>query len=383
MKKIILIFLTAMLSVGFYVNAKAKEKDVVIGKQITIESTVLGELRVINVYLPPNYENSGVDYPVLYLLDGGAHFLHGSATSQFLSRNGIIPQMIVVGILNVDRNRDFSPTHSDRMPTSGGAENFLNFLDDELMPFVDKKYRTSSFRILMGHSFGGTFATYTLLTKPDLFNAYIAISPYLQYDNNYMVKKSEKELRSHYKKYTYFYMTVGNEPKYFEPLKEFSGYVQTKSDESISFKYVKMEKENHGSIPYLSVYAGLQYIYSDWQLPKDKMAAGLDSVDEHYKNISEKYNAKIETPEFIINVLGYGFLNKKEYEKAISMFKENVKRYPKSANVYDSLGEAYEKSNNLKMAAKNYKKAYDMGMLELNPNTLVYKANLDRVQGIK
>lgn len=152
MRKSNLVLLIAMLSVVFCINVNANDKDVVIGKKETIESEILGEQRVINVYLPPNYENSNLNYPVLYLLDGGAHFLHGSASSQFLSRNGLIPQMIVVGILNVDRNRDFSPTHEERIPTSGGADNFLNFLNDELVPFVDEKYRTSEFNVLMGHS---------------------------------------------------------------------------------------------------------------------------------------------------------------------------------------------------------------------------------------
>lgn len=383
MRKSNLVLLIAMLSVVFCINVNANDKDVVIGKKETIESEILGEQRVINVYLPPNYENSNLNYPVLYLLDGGAHFLHGSASSQFLSRNGLIPQMIVVGILNVDRNRDFSPTHEERIPTSGGADNFLNFLNDELVPFVDEKYRTSEFNVLMGHSFGGTFAAYSLLTKPELFDAYIAISPYLHFDNNYIVKKAETDLLKHYKTNKFFYMTVGDEAEYFAPLEEFSIYIKTKTDESISFEYTIMDKENHGSIPFLSLYNGLQYIYSDWKLPKEAIKGGLKTIDEHYINASAKYNSKIEAPEFLINRLGYNFLQNNDFENAISMFQENVKRYPNSSNVYDSLGEAYEKSNNLKMAEKNYEKAYELGMVEKNRNVKVYKTNLHRVQSVK
>ena len=78
-------------------------------------------------------------------------------------------------------------------------------------------------------------------------------------------------------------------------------------------------------------------------------------------------------------MLGYTYLQKKDYENAIKIFTENVKRYPESANVYDSLGEAYENNNQLKLARKNYQKAYDLGVVQLDGNTLIYKKNLERV----
>jgi predicted alpha/beta superfamily hydrolase len=359
--------------------ASAQEKDVVFGKQFTIDSKILNEQRKIRIYLPPKYGQNNQNYPVLYLLDGDVHFFHGSSTSQFLSQNGIIPELIVVGILNIDRNRDFSPTHVTEVPTSGGAENFLNFLDKELIPFINQSYRTTPFRVLMGHSFGGAFATYSFLTKPDLFDGYIAISPYLQYDNNNLVSHSANLLGKHYQTQKSFYMTVGDEPAYFDPLRNFSDQITSKTDSSVIFKYVIMNNENHATIPYLSIFNGLQFIFSEWQLPEKTMKAGLQAIDLHYKHISELYHTFITTPEFIINRLGYNYLQLSDYTKAINTFTENVKRYPKSANVYDSLGEAYEKSNNLEIASKNYKKAYELGLLELNPNVMLFKANFDRV----
>jgi tetratricopeptide (TPR) repeat protein len=143
-----------------------------------------------------------------------------------------------------------------------------------------------------------------------------------------------------------------------------------------------MNNENHATIPYLSIYNGLQFIFSEWPLPESLLGAGLLAIDNHYKHISEIYQSNIVTPEFIINRLGYNYLQSKEYEKAIDTFNENVKRYPKSANVYDSLGEAYEKSNNLEMALPNYKKAYEIGLRELNPNVKIFKTNFDRVSNL-
>ena len=141
-----------------------------------------------------------------------------------------------------------------------------------------------------------------------------------------------------------------------------------------------MKKETHGSIPHLSIYYGLENIYSDWVLPEAKYEEGLKAIDNHYKYISEKYSNDIQTPEYVINLLGYKYLNKKEFEKAIEVFQENIKRFPKSANVYDSLGEAYENNEQFKLAKKNYAKACKLAEKEDHVNLKIFKANLERIQ---
>src|SRR3712207_3662198 len=121
-----------------------------------------------------------------------------------------MPEMIVVGISNTDRTRDLTPTRVARLPdnpnagfpTSGGADKFLKFIETELIPMVESKYRTQPYRALAGHSLGGLFAVHTLVTKPELFNSYIAVSPSLQWDNYEEIDrvkeffKTRKELRS-------------------------------------------------------------------------------------------------------------------------------------------------------------------------------------------
>ncbi|OQX75541.1 MAG: hypothetical protein B6D61_10195 [Bacteroidetes bacterium 4484_249] len=358
------------------------DKEIVIGEKVTIHSKVLDEERTMFIYLPKDYDLSTTDYPVMYLLDGGWHFHHTSGIVQFLSARDLIPEMIVVAITNVDRNRDFSPTHDDKIPTSGGAEKFMSFLTDELKPYIEENYRTQQYNILVGHSFGGTFATYALLAKPEIFNAYIAISPYLMFDDNLLVTKAETQLKSKYNN-VQFYMTLGDEPDYFDALNQFSNIVKTKSPEGFEFSYVKLKNENHGSIPHLSIYKGLEFIYKDWQLPKEKFMEGLSTIDDHYKFISDKYGYKIEVPEATINQLGYYYLQqKKDKENAIEVFKENVKRFPSSVNVYDSLGEAYEKSGQNEKAETNYRKAVELAEKENHPYQKIYKENLLRIQHV-
>jgi Tfp pilus assembly protein PilF len=95
--------------------------------------------------------------------------------------------------------------------------------------------------------------------------------------------------------------------------------------------------------------------------------------------ISNKFNYNVETPEFVINMLGYNYLLKEEFEKAIEVFQENVKRFPASANVYDSLAESYENNKQLKLAELNYTKACELAKKD-DPTLITFKSNLERVQ---
>lgn len=367
----ILFFLTTAV----YAQSKEKFSQ---NQTIKIKSSILNETRNMSIYLPDDYAYSDTKYPVLYLLDGGAHLQHASGAADYLSIRGIIPDIIVVAIHNIDRTRDFSPVHVEAAPTSGGAEKFLGFLSKELVPQLDKSYRTAGFNILLGHSFGGVFIGYTMLAEPDLFDAYLAVSPALMYADNFVVKEASKKLKP-FKDTKYFYMTVGNEKPYFKALEEYSSIMTEKAGESVEFKYVKMMEENHGTTPYLTVFSGLKFIFKDWQLPQEMLQADLDAIDEHYLKVSLKYGIKVATPESVINTLGYNYLQTQEFEKAIAVFKTNVERYPGSANVYDSLGEAYENQGKLDQAAKNYKKAVSLGEKNSDANLAVYQINLERV----
>lgn len=345
-----------------------------------LASDILDEDRRISIYLPDDYSYSKLKYPVLYLLDGGTHLQHAGGAADFLSVRGIIPDIIVVAIYNIDRSRDFSPVHVDQIPTSGGAEKFLGFLSEELVPYVDETYRTAGFNMLLGHSFGGTFIGYTLLAEPDLFDAFLAVSPYLMYADNLVVTQTSEKLKP-FSDTKYLYMTVGNEEPYFEALKEYASVLQEKAGDRLEFKYVKMPEENHATTPYFTVFSGLKFIFSGWQLPPEMMQKDLDAIDAHYRQVSRQYGVEVVTPELVINALGYRHLQTGDAETAIAVFTQNVKRYPGSANVYDSLGEAYEKSGEPKRAAKNYAKAVKLGEQNGDPNLPVYKTNLERVGG--
>ena len=179
-----------------YTVGQETNDAIIIGNKFQIESAVLDETREIWISTPQSYQISEESYPILILLDGDAHFHHTTGTVNFLAANDRIPEMIVVAIPNTDRTRDLTPAsrNSDDIennPTQGGADNFLRFIGEELMPYIDENYRTRPYRVLIGHSYGGLFAIHTLISQPEYFDAYIAISPSLQWSDQDLVAQAE------------------------------------------------------------------------------------------------------------------------------------------------------------------------------------------------
>ncbi|HEY9500826.1 MAG TPA: alpha/beta hydrolase-fold protein, partial [Pyrinomonadaceae bacterium] len=312
-------------------------------KRVTLKSTVLGEDRIILVRTPVGYESNKQSYPVLYMTDGDAHMGHTSSTIEFLTRNGRIPEMIVVGVTNTDRTRDLTPAKSTnknaagvlQFPTAGGADNFLKFFETELIPQIEKDYRVQPYRILAGHSFGGLFAIHAMITKPALFNSYVAVSPSLQWENAEALKRAEEFLKNQKELRVTLYTSLGNEPGGIgESFDKFRQVLAQTSIKGFEWQAERMDDEDHGSVVLRSHYFGLRKVYAGWQGPVDQQSGailgGLKGADEHYKKLSERFGYSIPVPETLINQMGYQFLFDNRPEDAIAVFKANVERYPAS-----------------------------------------------------
>ncbi len=358
--------------------------------KLTIKSSVLGEDRTILVRTPAGYETNKIAYPVLYMTDGNAHIAHTTSTIEFLARNGRMSEMIVVGIINTDRTRDLTPTkgtgpNATQSPTAGGADNFLKFIETEVIPQIEKNYRVQPYRVLAGHSFGGLFAVHALITRPELFNSYVAVSPSLQWSDDATLKRAEEFFKTRKELRATLFTSLGNEPggisKAFEQFKQLLAKSQIKGFE---WDAQQMTDEDHGSVVLRSHYLGLRKVYDGWQMPRDPatgaVAGGLKAADQHYKWLAQKFGYSIPTPEALINQIGYEYLlgHSPDPDEAIATFKTNVERYPNSANVYDSLAEAYEKGGKLELATPLYEKAQALGKESNDPNTAIYTANFLR-----
>jgi predicted alpha/beta superfamily hydrolase len=362
------------------------------GARVAIKSEVLGEERVILIRTPPGYERNGQRCPVLYMTDGDAHLGHTSATIEFLSRNGRMPEMIVVAITNTDRTRDLTPTNASmprpdgtemNFPTSGGSDKFLKFIETELIPKIEKDYRTQPYRVFAGHSFGGLFAIHSFLTRPEVFNAYIAVSPSMQWDNHLVSRKAEEFFKDRKELNRTLFLTLANEGGAArEGFDRFKGILGKSKPKGFEWDSMLMEDEDHGSVVMRSHYHGLRKAFDGWQVAADVVAGGAPAVESHYKRLSAKFGYAIQPPEPLMNNLGYQLMGADKMDDAIAVFKSNVERYPLSANVYDSLAEAYEKTGKIDLARSNYEKAVQLGTQNKDPNLQIYKTNFDRVDGM-
>ena len=192
-----LFFLTFSI-ITFSILANAQSEKIVIGTIDTINSSILNEKRPIWVYKPNNAltrnnSDSLKQYPVVYLLDGDLHFASVVGILEHLSDNNICPEMIVVGIPNTNRLRDLTPSRDSAYSktSGGGSDNFISFMNKELVPYIDSIYPTAPYKMLIGHSIGGLTVINTLINFPEIFNSYVAIDPSMWWDNQISLKEAK------------------------------------------------------------------------------------------------------------------------------------------------------------------------------------------------
>jgi len=241
-----------------------------------IHSRVLNQDRRIYIHVP---ELDSADIikalPVLYLLDGENHFHILSAYIEYLRHWQVIPPIIVVGIVSVDRVKDLTPTNSlisfdgkvsSYYKTSGGNEPFFNFIQKELMPYIEANYKTSSFKIFAGHSFGGLTAINCMLTRPAMFDAYIAISPSLWFGNKYILRLAEQKLPNLSMPNKKLFYSVGNEDGTFrDDVLKFDKLVEYYNLKRFEHEYKYYPSEDHMTEPIPAYYDALRFIYKNWK----------------------------------------------------------------------------------------------------------------------
>jgi predicted alpha/beta superfamily hydrolase len=243
------------------------ERPIVIGTSYALPSATLGETRQVTVWLPPAYAEGEGRYPVVYLLDGGEHedFHHISGLAQIGAMNGMMRELIVVGIANTDRRRDMTyPSRDPRdhadAPTHGGSAAFRRFLATELRPWVDGRFRTSGENGVLGESLAGLFIVDTLLDTPALFDTYIAISPSLWWDRNSLVAAAPARLQA--KSFTgrRLFLSVADEGTAMG-VHGFEEALRAGAPADLDWRFVPMTHEAHSTIYHPAAFAALRALY--------------------------------------------------------------------------------------------------------------------------
>ena len=246
------VLITAIVGCG---HPEARRDPIPKHDTFNIESTSVGETRVICVWTPSEYDDNEDSYPVLYMPDGGIKedFPHMANTISKLIAEESIPPVILVGIENTERRRDLtgpSDVVSDGRiaPLSDGSSKFRQFIGNELCPEIDRRYRTTDQRSIVGESAAGLFVVETLLLQPDLFDSYIAMDPALYWNDKYLVRTATKHL-SKFPNSTIRFWFAGSDAGDIQPhTRELESILKDKSPDTLEWFYSDQPDEKHNTI---------------------------------------------------------------------------------------------------------------------------------------
>jgi predicted alpha/beta superfamily hydrolase len=355
------------------------------GFEETIPSRILSQQRKIWIHIPNSnggdkIKNKG-KYPVIYLLDGSDNFNTVVSITEHMEESGLCPPMIVVGIVHVDRLSELTSGTDKELPNViGNGENFMSFVEKELIPFIDTNYPTATYKTLIGHSLGGLTVINTFLHNPNLFNAYVSLDAALWWNNKKVVEEAKTILATqNYQGKTLFMAMANRLERGMDTLSvqkdtssstdlirsnlEFIKILHVNKRNQLYYSSKFYKDDDHPSVRLIGEYDALRFTFGFYKLkiyeselrnPNFK----IDSVlVAHYKRVSENMGYRVNPDETQVNNLGYEMLAKKQYRNAENLFKLNIANNPNSGNCYDSIGDFYLAKGNKTKAIESFKKA--------------------------
>ena len=248
--------LLLLVTVSSWTNAKQPKDKVPSHDEFTIESKQVGETRNINVWTPPEYKTGTDSLPVMYMADGGIvdeDFPHIANTLSALIIAKKIPPMILVGIANTQRRRDLTgPTEiakdKEIAPIVGGSEKFRAFIKEELFPEINKRYRTTKEKSIIGESASGLFVVETFFLAPEMFDNYIAFDPSLWWNNHYLVRTAKEHLTLFPKTQKRIWFAGSSAEDISQYTKSLAEILKTENLPNINWIYSPEPKEKHNTI---------------------------------------------------------------------------------------------------------------------------------------
>ncbi|MCC7025918.1 MAG: alpha/beta hydrolase [Saprospiraceae bacterium] len=379
-------FYSFILLISSFSAIAQENKPFTIGFEKSFISKILNQERKIWIHIPnSNGGNTGNEpYPVIYLLDGDENFNDIVSITEFMSKTGLCPPMIVVGILHPSRMTDLTfGTDKETPGIVGKGEKFMLYVEKELMPYIESNYPTASYKIFIGHSVGGLTVVNTLMYHPELFNAYVSLDGALWWNNQHIVTEAKMILTNKNYSGKTLYMALANRmergmdtllvqkdttegTELIRSNLEFIKDIFKNKTNQLQFQHKYYENDDHSSVRLIGEYDALRFIFDYYKLkiynseledPNFK----LDSLFiTHYHQVSERIGFLIKPDENQVNGLGYYMMSQKQFIKAEALFKLNIANYPETANCYDGLGDLYLAKGEPLNAIESFKKTLSL-----------------------
>jgi len=306
------------------------------GDRIQVESDALQETREILIRLPDGYADGSRRYPVLFVLDAEWVFPFAAGAVDFLSGEvgARIPEMIVVGIPNTNRE-EYMTWIPDGSPA---FEAFMDFLEGELVPLIDSRYRTYPHRAIYGWSSASSVPIFMLLDRPDIFDAYIVSGSGVGPTGARYAREALAGADLSGKRL--FASTEGTTPVRVEGLQRLVGVLEETAPQGLTWEWRIMDGASHASVLATGLYLGLETVYSDWALPLDVGIAGPEAVRDYYTRLGSDYGFAPGIPERPVAETAHGMLYGGHPETALELFEMNAAEHPESLTAQALLHEA-------------------------------------------
>ncbi|MBG9999877.1 alpha/beta hydrolase [Pseudoalteromonas sp. NSLLW24] len=374
MKLLLSLVLILTFSTPFLSHAKTNTTDITVGKKVILQSKILNEDRPIKIFIPDTVKDDQPLY-VIYLLDGVEHFHTVSGVIKSLVDYEQIPNAMLVGIDTTNRVRDYLPKVEgepktefqtfvkNKWPEAGQTDKFLNFVSDELMPYINSNYSTNGYNTLIGHSNAGTLALYTLVNQPELFNNYIAISP-----NSWW---SDEELKNNIIKYTKnpkgdqsLFISVASEGSRF-----YTGVLNTlvnleqQTPSQLKWEYKHYPAFTHMGTILPALSDSLIHLFSDLIFKvtdEHGKFADVSLITGYYQALSDKYGFELKIPQDVYVEFAHSQQKFGNTAKAITTLKHFTTHYPNATYSHMRLSQGYTADKQFKEAVTSMKHALEL-----------------------
>ncbi len=368
---LLLQFIKVESSKANVVSKEHSEPAVTLGEISSLQSNVLNKTIPLSIHLPENYDGSKKIYPVLYMLGSEYRARYAMLASTLDYMGGTqIPEMILIGVDFPEGNRVLLPTRENQDTTI--PDNYINFFATELIPYVNKKYRTAPYNVLFGGSNSGFFSVYTLLNKPLLFNGYLASSPSLMHIPEVLQQKIKSGPLTALKSNRFLHIIYSDDDRddTTESIAEFSRVIADHKPERFTYKVEKLV--NQGHVPAMDLIQYLLALFPDFN-PYENLDT-LDQVTQHFDMLSKRYGYEIHPPFSTFFNLGADKIRSKHLVAAERIFQYALRVYPDSKEFYAGIGVVRRDQGQLENAKTMFKKA-----LDIDPDYSAAKSLLERL----